>query len=100
MHPIKALLAALLLLGACSSPSIQYSGVAPVNVVISGIEFDVYSNGSTAQAIRLSWGQPDVAVFRIAVRQAIERATGCLVDPGSLSGDFTVIDAVLDCAPE
>lgn len=97
MGHLKTIFSAGLLLAACSSPSIQYSGIEPQSVEISGIRFDVFSNGVTAQAIRLSRGKPEVTLFRISVIQAIENATGCVVDRDSLEGDFVVVNAAISC---
>jgi hypothetical protein len=92
--PMLALLAS----AGCSSHSPKYAGVDPVNVEIGGRTFQVYADGSEAQAIRVNmeWGASVESVVA-AAGEAIERATRCEVVEGSLRGDVSIVDADLSC---
>ena len=88
----------LLLLANCSSPSPEYADADRVEIGVGDRVFHVYSTASSAQAIRTNreWGAERASVASDAAT-AIERATGCKVDEGSLEGDLGVVNAEIAC---
>ncbi len=92
-------IAVFLLLAACSSPALRYSGVAPVRVEVEGSRYDVYRLDGEVQVIRVSMEVlPRKAQSFARAIAAIEAATGCSVVEGSLAGDQALVQARLDCA--
>lgn len=97
MKPFLGLIL-LTLAAACSSPSPRYLGVPAVEQVVSGVRFDVYQRGESAQAIRLHGRLPEgLPAIKLAAIHAIEAATGCTVKRSSVEGDLEVINASLSC---
>ncbi len=97
MDRIKIVVVALTLISGCASPSVQFSGIAPIPITVAGMTFKVYANGPNVQVIRTSRGAPDEAPFRSIVSQVIEMATGCSVVPESLDGDFNLVNGSIVC---
>ncbi len=89
----------ILLLAGCSSAGLQFSGVAPVRVVVDGSTFDVYARDGDVQAIRLSHELfPNKADTLARAIAAIEQATGCQVLANSLAGDTALVKAKIRCS--
>lgn len=85
----------ILVLAACDSPGPDYVGIPPTRVTVDGSTFAVRRNGAEAQAIRLNAERrPGVGARAF---MAIERATGCQIRPGTVTGDPAVIYARLSC---
>lgn len=93
LRPVPILLA--LALAACDSPGPDFAGLPGTRVTVDGSTFSVRRKGNTAQAIRLNMERRAGVMARGFT--AIERATGCQVRPGTLSGDPAVIYAELTC---
>jgi hypothetical protein len=91
-----ALLASVL--AACSSPSPEFFSSEPQRAAVGSRVFDVYLNGTAAQAVRINqdWGAKPEDVFSDAI-SAIERVSACSVKKESVTGDLGVIDAKLAC---
>lgn len=90
------LLLSLLVLGACGTPSPEFSGISPVRIKMGASVFDIRVAGRRAEAIRLN-PQPAMRLSSVGVPAvlAIERVSGCRVD--RLSGDQAMMWATLDC---
>ncbi|MEE9454768.1 MAG: hypothetical protein V3V13_10350 [Paracoccaceae bacterium] len=88
----------LITLMACSSPSLKFSGISPVQVAVEGSVFDVYSNGKEVQAIRVNFQVlPSMSTTIARAISAIESATGCKVVPSSITGDQALVKANITC---
>lgn len=63
-----------------------------------GHDFRVNWNLKAAQATRIDrrWRPDRTAVMAAAAAAAVE-VTGCRVQPGSVTGDISLIDMALDC---
>ncbi|MBV7377465.1 hypothetical protein [Maritimibacter dapengensis] len=91
-------LAALVALVGCNSPSPQFMGGDSSTVEAGGMTFGVWRVGDEVEVIRTSsHAMPRLSVIRANAEVAIRRATGCPVEDGSLVGDQSVIKARLDC---
>lgn len=89
---------ALMFTAACSSPSMKFNGITPLQVVADGSVFDVYSNGNEVQAIRVNMQVlPSMSQTVARAISAIETATGCSVIPSSIEGDQALINAKIRC---
>lgn len=92
------LLFLVLLLAGCSSPSLKFMNIEPVRVSVEGSIYDVYSNGSEVQAIRVNRELlPSKAKAIVRMVMAIEQATGCTVVPTSVDGDQALVKAKIRC---
>jgi hypothetical protein len=93
-------------LGACASPDRRYWGSDPVEQVIEGWRYTVYTrpnrrsaNRPYVQVIRLGYARRSEHVAILAaMQQAAVQATGCPLVEGSVQGDSGVMEARLDCA--
>lgn len=102
---MKPILALLLLVAACASPGHRYWRAAPVEQVIDGRRYVVYTrenprsaNRPYVQVIRMGYARrPEHMAIIDAMQQAAVQATGCPLVPGSVQGDSGVIEARLDC---
>jgi len=92
------LLLPLLILGlsGCNTPTPQFSGVTPVEIVVEGSTYRVFRSEDRAQAIRINseWRPNKNAEAKITT--AIEAATGCKV-VGEMRGDAVLANARVDC---
>ena len=96
MRSLPALL--VLALCACDGPSGGFAGVAPVVVTSDGSTFSVRIRGDAAEAVRTNMEfAPSLAAVAPRAVDAIERASGCRVAPGSVTGDAAMVRADLDC---
>ncbi|MCB1396789.1 MAG: hypothetical protein H6898_17445 [Rhodobacter sp.] len=92
----------LALLAACASPDRAFWGAAPVEQVIGGRRYIVYTGTDVprprVQVIRMGYArraeQPAIVE---AMQQAAVRATGCALVEGSARGDSSVMTARLAC---
>ncbi|WP_146186086.1 hypothetical protein [Pontivivens insulae] len=86
------------LVAACDSETASFPGIAPVRVTVDDRDFDVYSDGRTAQAIRMSF-DVDVSRERARLRSmlAIRQVTGCEIETDSVGGDQVIVTVDLDC---
>lgn len=85
-------------LAACSSPSLRYVGIEPVTVAVEDWEIDVYSDGSRAQAIRMTRTVGATAeLMRARGGVAVTEATGCRLDGRTVRADSNVLDGRLIC---
>lgn len=98
MRRALVLLPLLLAAAACDSPSPGFARAPALPVEVEGSRFTVRVQEGEAEAIRLSreWAPTLGSVAPRAVA-AIERASGCRVRPGTLTGDAAVVRAALDC---
>ena len=92
----------LTLLAACASPDRAYWGVEPQRVTIDGRDYSVHVRPDPprprVQVIRLGYARrADHTAILAAMQRAAERASGCTVAPGSVTGDSGVLNARLDC---
>lgn len=93
---------AILLAGACSSPSLRFAAGVAVTTVFGGRAMDVYvvpgadTGTIEAQVIMLDsvLGAPVLADH---AAQAIRAATGCRPDGGAVKGSTSVWTAELSC---
>lgn len=87
----------LLSLAACDTPGLDFKGIEPTRIEVSGTLFDVRIRGRMAEAIRLT---PDPAPrwLRVGAKAgfAIEKVSGCKIS--RLGGDTAVVTAHLRCA--
>jgi hypothetical protein len=103
MAPRAPLSAALALaVAGCASPApfSDFAGAPPQQVRAGGSEFSVRVAGGRARAVRTDFDpQAGIRGRRIVPRAglAMERASGCRVVPGTLTGDAAVIEAELAC---
>lgn len=88
----------LLALAACDSPSPQFSGLVAKQVALEGSTFTVRHTAFEAEVIRTNFDAVPRrdAIFQKAA-EAIRRASGCKILPGSMRGDMSVIHAALKC---
>lgn len=94
---MRLLIFVLLLVG-CSSPSLKFMNIEPVRVIVEGSVFDVYSNGTEVQAIRVNREfLPGKSKAIVRMVMAIEQATGCMVVPTSVDGDQALVKAKIRC---
>jgi hypothetical protein len=92
------ILAAVLLMAGCNSPSIDLYGFPARKVTVGSSQFSVFTDGRTAQAVRTSVEFGPAAAGVIARgHRAIELATGCQIIPGSFDGDPALMRAKLFC---
>ena len=83
-------------LSGCDSPSPQFIGAQKTEVAQGGMRFSIHRRGNLVEAYRLGFiFRPSETAVLSNARQAIERATGCLV--AGLSGDQALIKARLNC---
>jgi len=98
------LVALVLALAGCDSPSSGFAGMVAKRTQVDGAEFTVRHTEYLAEAIRTNgiWPPPDAKQIRIKGVAAIERVSGCSVIAGSVTGDAALMRADLQCpgAPE
>lgn len=96
--PPVAVLAALVALAACDSPSPGFGRGDKTVVEVGGSRFSVYRAGDRVQIIRTSteW-LPRREEILPRAEIAVIRATGCPVATGTLHGDPALMEARLDC---
>jgi len=100
---MRAIVLSLLLFAAsCDSPGplSDFAGVPPTRVDVAGSVYSVRVAGSRAQAIRRNvevgaLRAPAEYVARSGI--AMERASGCRIVSGSLTGDAAMSEARLAC---
>jgi hypothetical protein len=83
-------------LAACDTPGLDFEGIEPTRIDVSGTLFDVRIRGQMAEAIRLT---PDPAPRWLSVGAkagfAIEKVSGCKIS--RLGGDTAVVTARIGC---
>jgi hypothetical protein len=93
-----ALISGMVILAGCASPGFLRQPMHAVDV--SGSKFKVYMRSGTSQveAHRVSAEllPSRVLIYAKAIR-AIEIATRCKVEDGSLAGDQAIVTADVDC---
>lgn len=100
---LPLLVALILTLAGCSSPSYQFSGQPRHEISLQGHRFAVYQNGNEAEVIRLGGWIPRAARRPLPglMTEAAGRATGCKPLAGSyapyLQGDTGVARVELIC---
>lgn len=87
--------------GCCAPHSLPlYSGES-ADITVDGTRFLVRYTNSRAEATRVS---PELSPNRMVILsralRAIESASGCSVRPGTLYGDWNLIEAYLSCPDE
>lgn len=92
------------LLAGCASAGHEYWRTARQTVVIDARSYDVFARRDTVpprvQVIRRGYARRgEHAAILLAMVQAAEQATGCVVRPGSAVGDSGVMNARLRCPP-
>lgn len=88
----------LLVLTACNGPVLSMQGATRAETSAGGIAFNVFHNGSRAEAHRTSrMFKPDAKAVFAAARQAIIQSSGCQTDEGSWGGDVAVVKVNLIC---
>lgn len=89
-----------LLLAGCDSPSPAVARWQKATVEQGGMSFGVHWDRGLgrAEAYRTSrhW-RPALSTVMVNARVAIERASGCRVQEGSLSGDHAIVTSGIDC---
>lgn len=98
-----ALLALVLGVAGCDSPSPRFSGLAARQVTVDGSLFSVRHTVWEAEAIRLSReARPRRGPMVLKGGKAIVLASGCKLVPNTLDGDTNVVRADIACpgAPE
>jgi hypothetical protein len=87
-----------LLLAACDSPSLMFAGGERRLVEVGAARFAVYRQGDAAEAYRLNpEALPPRGQVLLTAGRAIEAATGCRIRPGSMTGDWSIVRASLEC---
>ena len=96
---VVVLVAMLLGLAGCDSPSPGFGGYPKREVTVDGSRFSVHYSPYRAEAIRLNpeW-PPRRAEIVARAERAIALASGCKVVPGSVRGDAALVKADLKCA--
>lgn len=92
------LLPLVVVLTGCNTPKFENLSAPSKTVVARGLTFKVIYTGDQAEAFRLTALRP--SRFREvppAALEAMERASGCAVNPASLSGDPAKYVADLAC---
>jgi predicted small secreted protein len=91
-------LLASLLMTACGTATPAFRGADVSRHVVGSMTFDVRLRGDRAEAQRRNFGFgqkfPDVAAH---AGIAIERASGCTIRRGTLTGDSAIVFARIDC---
>ena len=83
-------------LAGCATP-VLWSGTAK-DVEIADLTFRVRFTDTRAEATRISSGHvPERMVVLAHAKAAIEQASGCTVRPGTLYGDWSLVEAYLSC---
>ena len=94
---MRYVLIAVLLLGACNTPSPMFQGIPPERVEIDGSVFDVRINGFAAEAIRVnSEYAPRFGPIEQKAGRAMAQVSGCQVV--AIGGDQALVRGVLDCS--
>lgn len=91
------LITAGLMLAACDSPGREKWGVPARQITVDGSTFSVYIHDGEAEAIRTNFEYRKGIMER--GYEAIERASGCEIVPGSFDGDPARMTAKLHCGP-
>ena len=100
---MRAVLISLLVFAAaCDSPGplSEFAGVPPTRVDVAGSVYSVRVAGSRAQAVRRNvelGALTAPAEYMARSGLAMERASGCRVVSGSLTGDAAMAEARLAC---
>ena len=85
---MSRLIAALVLLTACASPSPQFMSATRHDVVVDGRSFAVFRDANRVQVIRLGYASPaDRRDIPAQMLHATALATGCTPVPTSFQGD-------------
>ena len=97
-------LALLLLLCACATPSPKMMGALRHDVRVQGMDFVVFQKDDQAEVVRMDFVvRPNRPHIHALMEQAAAQATGCAVIPFSMTakvpGDPGVATFDLDCGP-
>ena len=88
----------LLVLAACNGPGLRMQGATKTEASAGGIDFNVFHDGTVAEAHRTSrMIKPKAKLVFAAARAAIIQSSGCDVDERSWSGDVAVVKVKLNC---
>ncbi len=85
----------LIIVAGCDSPSIGMHGIPARKVTVGGSQFSVYSDGRKVEAIRTNTEYSRGIMAR--GHEAIEKATGCTIVPGTFDGDPALMRAEIAC---
>jgi len=89
---------AVLLLGACASPSVPMLSATRSEVTVDGVVFTVHHDRTRAEVVRTTaLTEPGLRPMLLMSRTAMETASGCTIRPGTLYGDRVMAEAFLDC---
>ena len=96
--PPQPFLLAVLLVAGCSSPSMFGQPMQVVHVADSAFKVYMRSGTDLVEGHRVSLeALPSKNLTLTKAMRAIEIATGCGIEPGSLHGDPAIINAEVDC---
>ncbi len=85
-------------LTACDSPSLRMHGANRQVVEVGGSLFAVHWRGDEVEIYRTSIElSPSMSLTFAKATRAVEIATGCRVENGSLGGDVALMTARLEC---
>lgn len=97
LHPVP-ILACVVALAACDSPSPLLGAAEPVRLTRGGYDITVWRADDRVEAIRHGFAKrADKGQLRETLMQAMRDATGCALRPDSVEGDIGVLRARLDC---
>lgn len=83
---------------ACGAATWAFRGAPAQTVTIDDTTFVVRVNEGRAEAVRVtSQFLPNTGLVFEQASRAIEQASGCRVDTGSLRGDPAVVQARIEC---
>lgn len=95
---MRILLALILTLAACDSPSPVLGRAEPTRLTGDGYQITVWRTGDRVEVIRHGFAKPaDKPTLRATLVQAMRDATGCEPRKDSIEGDIGVLRARLDC---
>lgn len=88
----------VLLVAACTTPSLPLLYADMAEVEIDGLTYRVRHDGQRAEAVRVSpVRSPSRIDMLTSAQAAIETVTGCEVRDGTLYGDRVMAEALLSC---
>jgi len=95
-------MASLLVLAGCASSGYEYWGAERETIVIEGRHYEVFAKTDEStprvQVIRMGYARrPEHTAILLAMVQAAEQSTGCVIVEGSAVGDSGVMEARLSC---
>lgn len=99
LHRIAVLIGGIAMLTACDMPHPAFSGAEKQVVTVEGSTFSIYRRADWVEVYRTSFeALPRPEDVQRKARVAIMQATGCDIQPGTMTGDQALMRVQLDCS--